>query len=1387
MKSGLLFSSDYLVDYITKEPEYLNLDFDTLFRQLKDVFEKFPINIAPSEAKTENELIWKVLSTLGWQHYDRQIPLSLAGRENTPDGLLYFNELAKQKARKRSIDEQRYNFGMVLVESKRWKRKLDRGLSRNDEKIAPSSQMLRYLRLVDSLTNGAVRWGILTNGAVWRLYFQGARSVSEQFFELDLHSLIAPSTASEDREQDLEYREHWLRVFVVMFGRDSFSPISATHKTFHHKALQAGRYYEERVTKKLSEVVFRTVFPTLSSAIAKIWPDEKLQNVQYSVMILLYRLLFIFYAEDRGLLPVQDERYKKYALRFKVRVDIGKRMNLNDTFSDVQGNYWSAIEDLSLAIDANDSSIGLPPYNGGLFDREATPLLNGIRIPDSIISNVIDLMSFERDEAGRRYINYRNLSVFHLGSIYEKLLEFELRHDKKRNVIVHPNSYARKSSGSYYTPEPLVKLIIKETLDPLIEDKVNAFKLMVQKLNKETIDIDSVLPELSMVDPAGSLLNLRICDPAMGSGHFLVNLVDYLADIIVELISEVTNIVDWTDGPYVSPLVGRISNVRTTIETNAKKNAWNVDSELLDDWNIVRRIILKKCVFGVDKNQMAVELAKVSFWLHTFTSGAPLSFLDHHLRCGDCLFGEHLYEVLKKLNEGGREFLIRNELNSANIAVESMQTIEGITDVEISEARRSALTYSNITVWTNPINAFLKLIHALEWMKPFTPEQQSAVQVWLDGQIGDPMRYFLDAWKISTRPLEVTSMNMRSNDTNGNVPFPLPEGIPDCYKEEAEIFDQILEEAKTIISREKFLNWEIEFPGVWDNWMGKRSGGFDVIIGNPPWDVYEFQELPWFAYRDADIALITRQSERKEAISNLKTTNSRLWEESREEKERIDKGASIIKDKKYHYKLNNKGKLDLYKIFAERSMQLLGPNGMMGLLVKTGIATEKSSAEFFSKLASGKNLKSIYSFSNKKNFFPDIHSREKPCVFVTSKQRQFETINCAFGLNSVGELEKSDRQLHFTADDFKMLNPVTKTAPVFENSRDAKLTIDVYRNNPLLGATQSDELLWPIKFHQMLNRSSDEKKFRTVSQLEGEEGAFRTGNNQFQSSNDLWVPIYEGKMVQAYDHRAADIYVNPKNVYRPGQQISIPENEKSNPKRFPQAQFYIGKSESQWPTSDKWILAYKNITATTNMRTMIASIIPEAGAVHSLPVLSLDNNVENRAETATLILANLNAIAFDYISRQKVPGINFSWYLLKQIPVVPMENFKTVKYGYVSARDIIKEAVLELIYTAFDLAPFAKDLGYVDKDKKIKEPFAWDEVRRLRLMAKLDAIFFILYGLFDSKKRKESRDNISYIYSTFPIIEREENKRYGRFLSRDLALAYCNSLMSGNPSIDPEL
>ena len=421
------------------------------------------------------------------------------------------------------------------------------------------------------------------------------------------------------------------------------------------------------------------MFPGLARAIAVAAPDAPLSEVREAALILLYRLLFILYAEDRDLLPVRDERYDDYALREKVRGDVGRRKNRGDVFSETAARYWSAIDDLCRAVDRGDVSIGLPPYNGGLFDPSRTPLLDRVRLGDRVMADVIDVLSFEQGEAGRRYINYRDLGVRQLGSIYERLLEHEIVREGD-GVAVRPNIFARKGSGSYYTPDDLVGLIVEETIGPLATARMDAFEAEAAKVPGDGPERERMLARLAEHDPAEAILTLRVCDPAMGSGHFLVSLVDWLADGVIAAMAEAEAVVEG----YVSPLTSRIQAIRETIAANAAERNWAIDLDRLDDRHIVRRMVLKRCVYGVDKNPMAVELAKVALWLHTFTVGAPLSFLDHHLRCGDSLFGAWARSGIDKATEYGSPLLLHASVTQAETAARSMRLIEGLTDAEIA-------------------------------------------------------------------------------------------------------------------------------------------------------------------------------------------------------------------------------------------------------------------------------------------------------------------------------------------------------------------------------------------------------------------------------------------------------------------------------------------------------------------------------------------------------------------------------------------------------------------------------------------------------------------------------------------------------------------------------
>lgn len=1352
--AGALFSQDYLEDGITRSKAWANADAGALRERLAAILAAFPHASGPNEATTEQDLVWPVLDALGWADFLTQQNLSEKGRVDVPDGLLFIDADAKAKANEHPEEWKRYEFGAAVLESKRWGRALDRAEGRKGaDRDTPSTQLLRYLRRIDDYTRGALRWGILTNGARWRLYYAGARSTIDEYLELDLSRIMGLDGDLLDTGVTDSERAHWLQVFATLFSRSAFERAAPDAPNFLERARKESDFYEERVAKSLSDLVFDRLYPMLGKAVAKAAPaDAPLDDIRQATLILLYRLLFVLYAEDRGLLPVRDTRFDDYALRV-ARLDVGRRMDEGDTFSSVARNYWSRFSSLSEMIDGGDPSVGLPPYNGGLFST-SQPLLADIRLGDDVMAEALDILSWEQRDGRRRYINYRDLSVQQLGSIYERLLEFELVRDEDGEFDIRPNIFARKNSGSYYTPDELVLLILDETLEPLIADAHAAFRDRLGKLSK-TDSEDYNFSQLQAVDPARAITRLRVCDPAMGSGHFLVSLVDRLTNHALDAVAEAAALAMQELGlEYESPVSEEVRKVRGTIRENALQGGWSVSEEQLDDPQLVKRMVLKRCVYGADKNPMAVELAKVSLWLHTFTVGAPLSFIDHHLAAGDSLFGLWVRNAIDKAGKGGELFL-HEPLRRAQTQAKVMETIEALTDAEIGEAHRSAEMWEGVEAQTGELDGFVSFIHALDWLD-LKGDDRALVAQWLDGVFGDPM------------PI-----------ARGRK---APEGGK-AREEDVERFTEIWQQARELIEEERFLNWQITFPGVWTNWASAElEGGFDAVVGNPPWDRIKLQQVEWFAARRPEIAKAQRASDRKKMIAALQDAEDPLFDDYVKADRRAADTLRIAR-KGGHYPLLSRGDINLYSLFVERAHRLVKPDGMVGLLTPSGIASDLSASAFFRKVATAGHVKALYDFENKKVFFPDVHASFKFCVMVFSPSREFGAANCAFYLHSVEELANPEQAFPITAAEFACVNPNTGTAPIFRTRRDMELTTAIYARAPVLVDQSGEEPVaaWPVKYATMFHMTNDSHLFRTRAELEESEGAWPIGDNRWQSAAGEWVPLYEGKMVQAFDHRAASIVINPENLNRPAQPLSATPEQSASPDWLPDPQYWIAKSECDLTATLPWVLGFKEITAATNVRTAIAAAFPPYGFGNKVPVLA----PLEPASPLELLLANFNALPFDFAARQKVQGQTLNWFIVEQFPVIPPEAY-TRQFGPKSAAEIVREAVLELTYTAHDMAPFARDMGYVDEAGEVLEPFTWDEDRRLALRAKLDALYFILYGIFDPANRAQSRDDVEYIYSTFPIVEREETKRWGKYRSRDLALAWINALLAGQPDANVE-
>lgn len=1377
--SGALFTQDYLVEGIAGTAQFRGVDVADARAKLAVIFAGFPHASGPNEATTEGDLIWPILSALGWSEYLTQQNLSASGRVDVPDGLLFIDAAAKANANAHPEEYKRYSHGAAIIESKRWGRALDRAEGRKgDDKDTPSTQLLRYLRRIDDLTNGELRWGLLTNGSKWRLYFSGARSTIDDYLELDLARIMQLDGDLLDTGISDEERDHWLGVFVAMFSRTAFERASVKAPSFHDMARREAALYEERVAASLSDKVFKELYPALGKAVAASAPaDTELELVRQATLILLYRLLFVLYAEDRGLLPVRDTRFDDYALR-NTRLEVGRRKDTGDVFSSIAKTIWGKFADLAEMIDKGDPSVGLPPYNGGLFNGEQTPLLKTIRLGDDVMAEAIDILSFEQRGGERRYINYRDLSVQQLGSIYERLLEFELTRDESGAVDIRPNIFARKNSGSYYTPDDLVLLILDETLEPLITDATTAFETALANLNPKDSE-DYRITQLQKADPAKAITRLRICDPAMGSGHFLVSLVDKLTDHTLVAIGNAAAMANDVAGlDYESPVAEDIRKIRATIRHNAQDANWSISEEQLDDPQLVKRMVLKRCVYGADKNPMAVELAKVSLWLHTFTVGAPLSFIDHHLAAGDSLFGLWVRDAIDKAGKGAELFLYE-PLQQAQTQAAVMRTIEALTDAEIAEAHRSAEMWRGVEAQTGPLENFVSFIHAIQWLNFTKPEEKAAIDGLLIGQFGDPISIIRGRVEpvikeSGFRKTGATDRLQKNRFNNADLLEPL------LY---------ILSATRQLISEERFLNWQITFPGVWSNWSSKGlEGGFDAVVGNPPWDRIKLQQVEWFAARRPEIAKAQRASDRTKMIKALATAGDPLFDDYQKADKRAADTLRVAR-KSGHFPLLSRGDINLYSLFVERAHALVKPGGMVGLLTPSGIASDLSASEFFRKVATGGHLKALYDFENRRTrynlepFFPDVDSRFKFIAMISSPSRTFAAANCGFFLQSVIERNNVDQTFPIAASDFARVNPNTGTAPIFRTSRDMALTTAIYERCPVLVDRSSGETVatWPVKYATMFHMTNDSHLFRTRAELEEQEGAWPIGGNRWQSAAAEWVPLYVGRMIHQFDHRAASVTVNDGNLHNAALSGEVTQEMKADPAFTPAPQFWIADTQE---TAKGVTIAFRDIARATDARTLIAGFIPNRAAGNTAPLIISDLPLAEQA----LFLANAGAIVLDYVVRQKAQSTHLNWYILEQLPVIPPTTYTrmfgppSTGSGHAkSAADIVKAAVLELTYTAHDMAPFARDMVHVDTKGKVLPPFIWDEERRLHLRAKLDALYFILYGVFDPADAAQSRDDIRYIYSTFPIVERQETAAYGTYRSRDLCLAYINTLMAGQP------
>ncbi len=401
-------------------------------------------------------------------------------------------------------------------------------------------------------------------------------------------------------------------------------------------------------------------------------------------------------------------------------------------------------------------------------------------------------------------------------------------------------------------------------------------------------------------------------------------------------------------------------------------------------------------------------------------------------------------------------------------------------------------------------------------------------------------------------------------------------------------FTTLLNQSKSTANQESVLHWEAAFPGVWRHWQNHTpQGGFDAVIGNPPWDRIKLQEVEWFATRDPHLARAPTAAARRQGIKRLRDQGDPLAAAFDAAKARADQLGKVVRASG-HYPLLGGGDINLYSLFVERSLRLVKPNGLVGLLTPSGIYADRTAARFFQSVSTTGRVAGIYDFENRRlgtdlpPFFSDIDSRFKFCALIVGgPERTFAETHCGFFLPGADAIQDPDRAFTLSPDDFTRVNPNTGTAPVFRTRRDADLTRRIYQRHPVLvdRSDADEDKLWPVKYRQGLFHSQNNSDlFRTAAQLEAD-GAYPVAGGRWKKGEEIYVPLYEGKMVQAFDHRAASIATRTSNLFRPGQPVRTSDAEYCDPGFSPRPRFWVNQREHAATHELQYLLTFKEITA----------------------------------------------------------------------------------------------------------------------------------------------------------------------------------------------------------------
>ncbi|MGV9289338.1 Eco57I restriction-modification methylase domain-containing protein [Streptomyces sp. NPDC003719] len=1173
-----------------------------------------------------------------------------------------------------------HRWGHALIHQTAWNAELDKRPA-GAGTVPPQSMLQECLNRTE-----AHLWGVLTNGRQVRLLRDSSALATASYVEFDLEAIFDGELFSEFV---LLYRLLHVSRFEVAEG----SAVSSCWlEKWRTEAIASGTRALDQLRKGVQEAI-----TALGTGFVRhpengsLREDVRPKALQKALLRLVYRLLFVFVAEDREALlsPGADgiarERYETYFSSARLRAHARKRRGT------AHGDLYEALHIVLTALgeEKGRPELGLPGLGGLFNDTDTDAPLRGLKLSNEALLTAVRHLSQVRDGSSGRWraVDYRHLDAEELGSVYESLLELEPKYSaaERTFTLIEVAGNTRKTTGSYYTPSSLIECLLNSSLDPVIEDAMKRGEEAAAQ-SGATDPSDAIVNEL---------LSLTVCDPACGSGHFLVAAARRIAK--------------------------RIAAVR---ERNPEPTLDSVRHALHE--------VVTRCIYGVDLNPMAVDLAKVSLWLEALEPGKPLSFLDAHVKQGNGLIGT----TPKLLRDGiPDEAFIATEGDDKKHAktLERINQQERVGQGSLFDLGGEAVNVAN-TVFASGLRS-ITLARAEELTD--VRRQEDAYEKWTGSSDYQRALRVADAWcaafvwlKRPEAPRPVTySVFKALEDPSG-------QGVAEETK--AEI--------RRLREQFSFFHWHLEFPEVFPVPEDSRdvssatgwAGGFDCVVGNPPWERIKLQEQEFFAQRNVAIAMAKNSAARKKLIAELKDdlSGQELHGEFEAAKRKAD-GESHFLRNSGRYPLTGRGDINTYAVFSETDRMLMGPHGRMGVIVPTGIATDSTTQFYFKDLVQTEKLAALYDFENSAPLFPGVHRSFKFSILsVAGCTLREPAARFAFFSRHPSELDTEGKAFKLTPEEITLINPNTGTCPVFRSRRDAEITLGIYRRIPVLvDESRTNGNPWGFQYVEVLHLSHAAKDL-----LDG------------KSDRDATYRVYEAKMIHHYDHRWFT-YGNKDGVTR------TDPDDVAEPRYWVRRHVVNDRLADRWDAD--WALGWRDICRSTDERTVIAALLPRAALANTLPLASI---AEPRY--APLLVAAFSSLALDYVARQKVSGTHLTMIYLRQLPM-PSPKALAVHNAYISSR------VLELVYTAVDMAPMANQMGDAGA------PFRWDESRRQVIRAELDALFFHLYGL--------PRYDVHYILDTFPIVRRKDEAKYGTYRTKELILAEYDRMAAAGLTLESPL